>query len=88
MRFPQQGHQATKTDLIQDTNIPTPKGPDHTPPIMITDTGDISAGHSPATVPTVTEATVLEGKPCAPLPATTAACTAPWLMDVPSPLVL
>ena len=42
-------------------------------PIIVPDIGDISAGHSPAPIPTVTEAVVLEGTPYTPLQATTAA---------------
>ena len=40
---------------------------------MAPDIGDISAGHSPAPIPTVTEAAVLEGTPHILLPATAAA---------------
>ena len=60
-------------DLIQGINTPTTEGKDHT--IMVPDIGDISAGHSPAPIPTMTEAAVLEGTPHAPLQATTAACS-------------
>ena len=67
----------------QDTDIPTPKGTDHTPPIMVPDMGDISAGHSPAANPTVIEAAILEGTPHAPLPATAAALPAPEQMYTP-----
>ena len=80
-RFLHQGHHANKTDLIQGINIPTPKGKDRTPPIMVPDMRDISEGHSPATIPTATEIAVLEGTPHAPLPATTAAPAALWLID-------
>ena len=82
-RFLPQEHHTTKTDLLQGINIPIPKGTDHTPPIMVPDMGDVSAGHSPATIPTVTEAAVLQGTPCAPLPATAAAHATLWLMDAP-----
>ena len=41
-RFLPQEHQATKTDLIQGIDIPTPGGTDHTPPIMVPDMADIS----------------------------------------------
>ena len=82
-RFLPQEHHATRTDLIQGINISTPKGTDHTPPILVPDMGDISAGHSPATIPTVTKATVLEGTPCTPHPATTAALATLQLMDAP-----
>ena len=51
---------ATKADLIQGINTPTTKGTDHTH-IMVPDIRDISADHSPTTVPTVTEEAVLEG---------------------------
>ena len=64
------------TDLIQGIDIPTPKGTDHTPFIMVPKMGDISAGHSPITVPTMTEAAVLEGTFYTPLSATVAAHTA------------
>ena len=50
---------------------------------MSLDIGDISAGHSPALIPTMTEAAVLEGTPHALLPATAAAHAAPQLMDAP-----
>ena len=49
-------------------NIPTPKGTDHTPLIMIPDMEDISADHSPTAIPTVTEAAVSEGTPHTPYP--------------------
>ena len=48
---------------------------------MVPDIGYISAGHSPATVPTMTEAAVLEGTPHIPLPATTAANATLWMID-------
>ena len=57
-RFLHWEHYASKTDLIQGINIPTPKGTDHTPSIMVPDMGDISVGHSPAAVSTMTEAAV------------------------------
>ena len=40
-RFLHQEHRATKTDPIQGINIPTPKGTDHTPAIMVPAMGDI-----------------------------------------------
>ena len=49
-----QEHHTTKTDLIQGINIPTPKGTDHTPLIMVPDMEDISAGHSPTAILTTT----------------------------------
>ena len=36
-------------------DIPTSKGPDHTPSIMVPDMGGILVGHNPATVPTKQE---------------------------------
>ena len=84
-RFLPLEHHNTKTDLIQGINIPTPKGTDHTPPIMIPDMGDILAGHSPITIPTVTEAAILQGIPHVPLPATTAAHATLLPMDTPIP---
>ena len=44
-RFLSHEHSTIKTDLIQGINIPTPKGTDCTPPIMVPDMGDISVGH-------------------------------------------
>ena len=67
-------------DLIQGIDIPTTGGTDHTP-AMAPSMGDISAGHIPGPCPTTTEAAVLEGTPCTPLPATAAACATPQLMD-------
>ena len=58
-RFLHQGHCTTKTDLVQGINIPTPKGTDCIPPIMVPDMGDIAAGHSPTTT---TKAAVSEGQ--------------------------
>ena len=71
--FLHQGHHATKTDLIQGINTPTPKGTDCTPPIIVPDMGDILAGHSPGTIPTTAEAAVLKGTPHTSLQATAAA---------------
>ena len=79
-RFLHQEHHATTADLIQGINTTTTRGTDHTS-IMVPDTGDISAGHSPTPVPPATEAAVLEGTPNTPLPATTAACATPQPMD-------
>ena len=79
-RFLYQEHHATKTDLIQGINTPTPKGTDHTS-IMVPGIGDISEDQSPATFLTVTEVAVLEGTPHAPFPAIAAACAALCLMD-------
>ena len=80
-RFRPQEHHTTKTDLIQSISIPTPKGTGHSPPIKIPDMGDISAGHSPAVIPTMTEAAVSEGTPHALHSATVAAHAALKLMD-------
>ena len=55
---------------------------------MAPDIGDISAGHNPTTIPTMTEAAVLEGTPHAPLPATAAACITHQPMDAPITLTL
>ena len=52
---------------------------------MLQDMGDISAGYSPTTVPTVTEVPVSEGTHHAPHPATAKACTTLHLMDAPLP---
>ena len=70
--FLHQEHHATMADLVQGINTPTTRGTDHTP-IMAQNIGDISAGHSPASIPTMAEAAVLEGTPCALLPATVVA---------------
>ena len=69
-------------DLIQGIDTPTTKGIYHTT-IMVPEIGDISAGYSPTAIPTMTEAAVSEGISHIPLPATTAACNAPWPMDDP-----
>ena len=82
-RFLPQEHHATKTDLIQGINIPTLKGTDHTPPIMVPDIGDILSGHSSATIPTTREAAVSEGTPHTPHLATAAAHAALQLIDAP-----
>ena len=82
-RFLPQEHHATKTDLIQGIGIPTTKGKNHTPPVMVPVMGDISANHNPAAIPTVTRAAVSEGTHCIPHPATTAACTTLRPMDAP-----
>ena len=42
-RFLPQEHNTTKTDLVQGIVIPTPKGTDHTPHIMVPDMGNILA---------------------------------------------
>ena len=59
-------------DLIQGINTSTTGGTDHTS-IMVPDIGDISTGHSPALILTMTEAAVLEGTPHVLPPATIAA---------------
>ena len=87
-RFFPQEHYTSETDLIQGINICTPKGTDHTPHIMVPEMGDISAGHSPTTIPSMTEAAVSEGTHHAPYPATAAAPVTLWLIDTPSPLTL
>ena len=77
-------HHAIKTDLIQGINILTPKGTEHTPPTVVTDMGDISAGHNNATILTVTGAAAFsEGTHHAPHPVTTMAHAALWLLDAP-----
>ena len=53
-RFLPQEHHTTKTDLIQGIDIPTSKGKDHIPPIMVPDMGDISANHNPTTISSAT----------------------------------
>ena len=80
-RFLLQEHHATKIDLIQGINIPTPKGTDNTPHIMAPDIKDISAGHSPAAITTATKAAVSEDTLHIPHPATTATCTTLQPMD-------
>ena len=69
-RFLHKECHATKTDAVQGTDIPTPKGTDHIPLIMVQDMGGISAGHSPTTIPTTTGAAVSEGRHHAPYPTT------------------
>ena len=87
-RFLPQEHHAPNTDLIHGIDTPTNKGTDHAPSI-VQDVGDISAGHSPTAIPTMTEVAVLEGTPHTPLPATTAAHTTLWPMDAAvTPLTL
>ena len=81
-RFLHQEHYVTKMDLVQGINTPPIKGTDHTP-IMVPCIGDISADHSPAAVPTMTEAAVLESTPHALFLATTTACATPQLIDAP-----
>ena len=75
-RFLPQEHYTIKTNLIQDINIPIPRGTDHTPPTVVTDMGDISTDHNPTAIPTMTGAAVSEDTHCAPHPATRAACSA------------
>ena len=86
-RFLPQEHHATKIYLVQGINTPTPKGIDHTPPTMVPDMGDILAGHSPAIVPTTTEAAFSEGIPHTPHLFTTAAYATLWPMDAPTALI-
>ena len=43
-RFLPEGNHTTKTDTIQGIDIPTSKETYHTPPIMVSDMADISAG--------------------------------------------
>ena len=69
-------------DLIQGINTPTTGRTDHTH-IMASNIGDICAGHSPASNPTTTEATILEGTLHNPLLVTAAVHTTPQLMDTP-----
>ena len=85
-RFLPQEHHTTKADLIQCINIPTPKGTNHTPPIMVPDMGDIFTGHIHTTVPTMREAAVSEDTPHTSNAATTPVCTAIWPIDALSPL--
>ena len=80
--LPQEDH-TPKRDLIQGFDIPTPKGTGHIVPIMVPDIGDISAVHSPTTIPTATEAAASEGSSSAPHQATAAACTTLQPMDAP-----
>ena len=65
-RFLPPEHHGMKTDLIQGIDIPTPKGTNHTPPIMLLDMGVILAGHSHTTIPTVTEAALHCSTSCCP----------------------
>ena len=82
-RFLCQQHHATTENLVQSIDTPTTRGTDHTP-IMVTDIGDNTAGHSPIPIHTVTEAATLEDTPHAVLPAMTATCTTFQLMDAPT----
>ena len=82
-RFLPQEHHTTKTDLVQGIDITTPEGTHHTPPIMVPDIGDISAGHSPNTVPCMTGTAVSEGTYFTPHPTTAAAHAALQPMDAP-----
>ena len=82
-RFLPWEHRTTKTYLVQGINIPTPKGPDPTPPTMVPDMGYILAGHSPTVIPTTIEAAVSEGTLLIPHLAATAACATLWLIDAP-----
>ena len=54
-KYLSQDHHATKTGLIQGTDIPTPKGTDHTLLIIVSDMEGISTGHSLDDIKTVTE---------------------------------
>ena len=73
-RFLHQELHTTTEELIQGIDTPTTRGTDYTP-IMVPDIGNISAGHSPTPIYTMTEAATLEGTPHTLLPATTAAHT-------------
>ena len=77
--LPQEHHATRNRSHSKHQYTHNQRGTDHTP-IMVPDIGDISAGHSPATVPISTKAAALEGTPHAPLPSITAACTALWSM--------
>ena len=81
-KFLHQECHASISYLTQGINTPTTRGTDHTP-IMAPDIGDISGAHSPTLIQTATEAAILEGTPCALLPATAAAHSAPEPMDAP-----
>ena len=72
--FLHQEHHATMEDLIWGTITIKPKGTDHTP-IMVSDTGDNTADHSPTPIHSTTQVPVLEGTSSALLPATAAAHT-------------
>ena len=82
-RFLPQKLHTTKPDLVQGINVPTLEGTDHIPSITVPDMGNISAGHSPAAVPTIIEAVVSEDTPCTPHLATVAALATHLLMDAP-----
>ena len=82
-RFLPHSSYTTKTDLVQGTDIPTPKGTDPTPSIMVPDMGDISAGHSPVTIPILTGEAVSEGTHHTPHPATAATHAALQPMEAP-----
>ena len=69
-------------DLTQGIDTPTTGGTEHTL-IMALGIGDISTGHSPTLIPTVTEAAILEGTPHALLPATTVAGATPQPVGTP-----
>ena len=83
-RFLQQECHATMANHTHGINTPITGWTGHTP-IMAQDIGDISAGHSPVLIPTVTEAAVLKGTPCTLLPATTPvhASPSPWMLPLP-----
>ena len=70
-----QEHHAGKTDVTQGIDIPTLEGTGHTPTIMVPHMADISAGQSPAAVPSMTAVAVSLGTHYTPHPATTAAHT-------------
>ena len=72
-RFLHQDHHTIKTDLMQGIDTPTTKVTHHTP-IMVSDIGESSAGHSLTVIPTMTEAAVLEDTCLARLLVTTVAC--------------
>ena len=82
-RFLLQEHHASKTDLLQGISIHAPKGTDHTPPMMVPDIGDISAGQAHTIIPSMTEVAVLEDIPHALLPATASTHTTLWPIDGP-----
>ena len=80
-RFFHEEHHATKTDLIQGIDIPTPRGTDHTPSTMVIDMGDMSTNHNPTAYPTMTGAAASEGKHHTLHSSTTASHSTLWLMD-------
>ena len=67
---------------LQGINIPTLKGTDHIPIIMVTDMGDISTSHNHITAPILTGATAVSEEHYTLHPTTTVIDTNLWQMDI------